>query len=126
LHGQRDEGPVTPALPPGQVGGGQQGVDFAGLQEGRGGLVVALLRDREHLLDELGVFGVAQGGVAEQRPQRGEAGVAAARAVVPVRLEVVQERGDHLGAEVVPVQGGRRLARAVLQEAQQKPERVPR
>jgi hypothetical protein len=82
----------------GQVGGGQQGVGFAGFQEGHGGLVVALLRDREHLLDELGVFGVAQGGVAEQRPQCGEAGVAAARAVAPVRLEVVQERGDHLGA----------------------------
>ena len=48
---------------------------------------------------------VAQGGVADQRTQRSQPGVATAGAVVPVRFEVVQKGGDHLAIEVLPPQG---------------------
>ena len=41
-----------------------------------------------------GVLGVAQGGVAEQRADRGQADVAGPGAVVPLGLEVVEERRD--------------------------------
>jgi hypothetical protein len=55
-------------------------------------------------LDHGGVFGVAQGGVAEQGSDRGEAQVAGPRAVVAFVLEVLQERGDRGFVEFVPVQ----------------------
>ena len=80
------------------------------------------MRDGQHLADELGVFGMAQRRVAEQRAQRGQPGVAAAGGVPAAVLEVVQERGDRLGAEIVPVQVRGGFAGALLEEAQQQPE----
>ena len=62
-------------------------------------------------------------GAPERRPQCGESGVAAACTVVPVGFEVVQERGDHLGIEIGPVERGGGLAGAVLHEGQQEPGR---
>jgi hypothetical protein len=51
-------------------------------------------------LDEGGVLGVAQGGVAEQRVDGGQPGVAGARAVVPVVAQVFQEGFNEPGVEV--------------------------
>ncbi len=58
------------------------------------GLVEAFGRDRQHALDDVGVLGVAQRGVAEQRVDRGEAGVAGPDAVAALGFEVVEERAD--------------------------------
>ena len=69
---------------------------------------------------DAGVLGVVQGDVAEQGVDRGEPVVAGGHAVVPVVLEVVQERGDQRGVEVGDVQGGRALAGAFGGEAEQK------
>jgi len=66
LHGQGDQCVIAPSLPAVPVRGGEQRIDFGGLQERHGGLVEALLGNREHLRDELSVLRVAQRGVAEQ------------------------------------------------------------
>ena len=66
LHGQHQQRTVAAALPPAQIRRGEQGVDFDGLEERHDRLVEPLLRDREHLLDQLGVLGVAQRGEPEQ------------------------------------------------------------
>ena len=50
------------------------------------------------------MLGVAQRGVAEQRVDRGEPGVAGADAVAALVLEVVQERADQRRVEIVDVQ----------------------
>ena len=81
--------------------------------------------DGEHPLDELGVFGVPQGRVGEQRPDRGQAQVAGSRPVVPVGFEMLQERADHLHVEVGPVQCGRRFPGALLDEHEQQLQRIP-
>jgi hypothetical protein len=60
-------------------------------------------RDAEHSRDDGGVLGVAQRGVAKQRPDRGEPQVASPRAVAAGVLEVVEERGDQRLVEVLPV-----------------------
>ena len=122
LHRQRDERMVSPALPPTEIGCGEQGIDLLGLEERHLCLVGALLGDGQHQGDELGVLGMTQCRVAEQRPHCGQTGVAAAGAVVAIGLEVVQERRDRLDTKVVPDEGGRCRSGAVLHEAEQEGE----
>ena len=68
--------------------------------------------------------GWLQRGVAEQGVDGGEPPVAGADRVVPVDLEVVQERGDQRRVEIGDVERGRRLAGRGGGEADQQPERV--
>ena len=65
------------------------------------------------------------GGEAEERPDRGEAKVAGARADAPCLLDLGQERGDERGVDLLECQpiGGR--AQPLLGKAQQQPECVP-
>ena len=68
--------------------------------------------DRQHALDEQRVLGVAQGGVGEQRTDRRQAQVAGPGAVVPLALEVVQERRDRGGVQGRPSRAGRASSRS--------------
>jgi len=58
LHGQGDERAVPATLPAADVGSAEEGPDFLGVKERHRCLVEALLGDRQHLPDELGVFRV--------------------------------------------------------------------
>ena len=82
---------VAPADPAVAVGAGEQGLDLLAGKEAHQGAVEALAGDGEYPLDYVGVFGVAQRGVAEQRVDRGQPVVAGAHAVAPVGFEVVEE-----------------------------------
>ena len=124
LDGQQHQGPVSSAFPPGLVRGGDQGVDLGGGQERHDPLVEPLRRDGQDALDEQGVLGMAQGGVGEQRPDRGQSHVAGPDAVAPVGFQVVEERGDRRGVQVVPVQLGGLLAGLAVHEAEQQPQGV--
>src|SRR5206468_1549232 len=78
LDGQDEHGSVAAAFPAGLVGGvDQRGGLFCGEVADRGPLD-AFGWDGQDSLDEMGVFGVAQGGVAEQGADGGEAQVAGA------------------------------------------------
>jgi hypothetical protein len=101
LDGHREQGVIAAAGPAGAVRGGQQRLGFPGSQVGHDGLVEAGGRDGQDPLDQGGVLGVAQGGVAEQRVDRGQPRVAGARAVMPVVAQVLQEGSDEPGVEVV-------------------------
>ena len=68
------------------------------------GLVVSLGRDGQDAGDHLGVLGVAQRCVAEQRADRGEPDIAGPGTVAPVAFEVIQECADQRGVQVVQVQ----------------------
>ena len=67
-----------------------------------------------------GVFGVAQRGVDEQRPDRGEAGVAGAWAVMAFVFEMIEERRHRVGIEVGPVQPRWRRAGAPCMNSRNK------
>ena len=77
-------------------------------------------RDGEHSLDRLGVFGMAQCGVAEQRVDRGEPGVAGGHAVAAIGFQMGEERGDELCVEVADVEPGRCFAGVLLREDEQQ------
>ena len=70
------------------------------------------------------MLGVAQRGVGEQRADRGQAQVAGPGAVVPLALEVVQERRDRDGVQVVPVELGGHLPGPLVHEGEQQPQGV--
>ena len=124
LNGDGEHGPVAPSFPTARVGGGEQRLGFVVGEEGDDGLVVSLLGDGEHPGDQLGVFGVAESGVAEQGPDGGEAVVAGPGRVVPVSFQMRQEGADDVGADVVEAQSARGLAGSFGHEAQQQPEAV--
>ena len=88
------------------------------------GPVVALGGDGEDPGDDRGVLGMAQGGEAEERSVRGEAGVAGPGAVVPFDFEVLQEGADQRGVEVGGVQLGGLFAGATGGEAELQPPAV--
>ena len=75
--------------------------------------------DREDPLDHGGVLGMAQGGVAEQRPDRGEPGVTGPDAHAAVGLQVGQERADQHRVQVGDVQLVRGFAGPFLGEREQ-------
>ena len=125
LDGHREQGVIAATGPAGAVRGGQQRLGLPGSQVGHDGLVEAGGRDGQDPLDQCRVLGVAQGGVAEQRVDRGQPRVAGARAVVPVVAQVLQEGSDEPGVEVVQVQVAGGGAGAGLGEGQQQAEGVP-
>ena len=124
LDGDEHQGVVAASGPARSVAWLQQRVDF-GLGEERDQPAFEPFRwDREHPLDRAGVLGVAQRRERKQRVDRREARVAGPRAVAAFALEVVEERADQLGVEVVERQPRRRPADALLAEGEQQPQRV--
>jgi len=85
---------------------------------------VAFDRDCDHPSDRVKVLGVAQGGVPREGVDRREPGVPGAGAVAAVLLEMVEERADQLGVEIVDVQLAGLLAGSLGGEREQQPERV--
>jgi hypothetical protein len=94
LGGEQDQRVVAASGPGGPVRGGEQRREFGLGEPGDQCLVVALGRDGQHPGDHLGVLGVAQRRVAEQRVDRREPGVAGPWAVAPVMFKMVQELTD--------------------------------
>ena len=121
LGGEGDHRVVAAAGPGGGVGGGEQRAEFRFGEPGDQGLVESLGRDGQDPGDRLGVLGMLQGGVGEHGVDRGEPGVAGARAVAADLLEVVQERADQRRVEVGEVELARLPAGAPGGEGEQQP-----
>ncbi len=124
LEGQQQHDPVSTSFPSGLVRCCHEGVDLGRGQERHGPLVEPLRWDREHALDEQRMLGVAQGGVGEQRTDRGQAHVPGPGAVVPLGLQVRQERRDRGGVQVVPVELRGQLPGPGVDEREQQPKGV--
>jgi len=86
--------------------------------------VEALHRHRQCPLDDAQVGDVAPGGELQERSQRREPDVAAARRVAPALLQVVQEACDELWLKVGQLNSNGRLAQGLLGKAQQQHEAV--
>ena len=75
-------------------------------------------------MDQRGVGGLSQGGVAEQGMHGDEPSVSGPDGVVAFTLEVIEERTDERRVEVGEVELAGRLAGLPLGEAEQEPESV--
>ena len=64
------------------------------------------------------------GGILQEGSKRRQTGVAAARAVLPILLEMIEEAEDQSGVKVDQRQCGRSLADLGFSEAQQQSDRV--
>ncbi len=80
------------------------------MEECHGSSVAAFRWDREHACDQRGVLGVPERAVLEERVDRAEPDVAGAGAVAAFLFEVVEERADQLGIEIVDAELVGRLA----------------
>lgn len=116
---------IAATFPSGPIGCGDQGVDLCSGEERYELLVEPLGGDGKNSLDQLGVLGVSQCRVGEQRSDRGQSQVARSRAVVTVGFEVIEKRADRLGVEVVPTQVAGLRAGCLLHEHEQQLERIP-
>lgn len=85
---------------------------------------MVLRGDCEDARDEVGVLGVTQRGVAVERVDRGQAGVARADAVAAALFEHRQERGDQLGVENADVEVAGLDLRAFVGVGQEQPHGV--
>jgi hypothetical protein len=115
---------VTAADPSGAVWRCEERVDLRRGEVADDRAVEALGRDGEHTSDEVRVLGVSQRGESEQRVDHREPGVEGPWAVVAIALEVVEERRDARGVEMLDVKRGRPLAGGLLGEGEQQPEGV--
>jgi len=125
LGGEGEHCVVAPPGPGGFVRGCEQGTDLRLGEPGDEGFFMLLGRDGQDAGDRLGVLGMAQGGVAEQGSDRGEAGVAGAGAVAPDVFEVVQEAADQRGVQVGDVELAGLFPGAAGGEPQEQPPGVP-
>ena len=103
---------------------GEQRVDLLLVEERDERSVGAFRWDREHALDVVGVFGMAQRGIPIERVDRRQAGVSGAGAVAAVGLEVIEERGDGVGVEIGDVEHRRFPPATRGGEPQQQSDRV--
>jgi hypothetical protein len=101
LHRGHEQGMITSADAGGAVGAGQQRVHLGRSQEGHQGAVASLGRDSEDSLNQRGMLRVAQCREPEQRPHRGQPGVPAGHGEPAVALDVIEERGDPRGVQIV-------------------------
>src|SRR5260370_12746927 len=102
----------------------EQRRDLLRVEEGHRPLDVALAGHRQ---DELAVeqpSGLAHGDVAEERSDRGQSGIPAARTVAPGGLDVQEEFADQVGIEVFDPELRWNLAPLLAGEPQEEPERV--
>lgn len=123
LDREGEHGVVAPSGPGAFVAGAEQRVDLFFDEVGEQVSLGPLRRDREHALDRRGVLGMLEGDVGEERMDRREAVVACCHAVVPVALEVLQERGDERCVERRDVEPARWRAGSLCGEAHQELER---
>jgi hypothetical protein len=115
---------VSAADPCSAVRGRLQGFDFWVRQIGEECALESLLRNGKDSLDDGGAGGLVQGGVAEERVQGSETGIACARAIASLMLQVIEERADERNVEVLQGDGGGWLGETLLHEGQQQAESV--
>ena len=85
---------------------------------------VALAGHGEDPLAVQQMSGLVHRDEAEEGADSGEPGIAAARSVAPLRLDVRQEVGDEVGVELLDLEPGGRFAALLAGEAQEQTERV--
>jgi hypothetical protein len=124
LDREREQGVIATSEPSILVGGGQERVDLVGGEVGDDRAVEAFGRDGEHAADQCGVLGVSQRCVAEHRVDRRQPGVPGPHAVAALLFEVIEERGDQGGVEVLELERGWLLPGPLVGEAEQQPEGV--
>lgn len=93
-------------------------------QKSKYGPVKPLHRNGQRLLDHRERGKVVMGGILQEGSKRRQTGVAAARAVVPVLLQMIEKAEDQSGVEIDQCQCNRRLADPGFSEAEQQSERV--
>ena len=96
----------------GLIGRGQQRRHFVVVQKRDERPTRALRGNGQHALNVRRVLGVTQRGVAKQRVNGREPGVAGARTVASINLQVVEKRPDERGVDVLEAE--RRRGRAGL------------
>jgi hypothetical protein len=88
---------------PGQgvaVRSGEEGTNFFCSEERHECAVKALGGDREDALNDLGMLGVPERGIAKQRADRSQADVARPHRVLALALEVIEKRADEMRVEI--------------------------
>jgi hypothetical protein len=116
LNSEHEQGVISSPEPSAPVWRSKQGVDLDRLEVTDIAAVVALVGDREDTLDQLGMLGMAERGIAEERVDRCQSRVARAGAVVPLGFEMGEEGADQLRIDVRDVELRRSLAGACLDE----------
>ncbi len=106
------------------VGRGEQRVDLWPIKELDGSALVAFARHRQNALAEECMGGLAQGHVAEEGTDCGQASVSCACGVAPLGLEVVEELADEARVEVFDPELRRGLSELFGREAQQQTEGI--
>ena len=124
LHGEGEQSRVAPPGPCHSISGGEKRSQFRFRQPGHQPPIKTLRRNGQNPFDGGGMFRMAQGGIAEQGPDRGQSGVAGAHAVLSLALQMVEEGTDQRRIEVVDVEFARRLAVPLRREDQEQPQRV--
>jgi hypothetical protein len=92
---------VAPPDPDVAVGRLQQGGGLGSVQVRDDAAMGALVGYRQYPLDRGGMSRLAVGGVAEERPDCRQPGIAGPHAVAALVLEVLEEGADQLGIEIL-------------------------
>ena len=115
---------IAPSRPCRAIRRREQRRDLVSIEERHRALHIALVGHREDTLAVQQPDGIGHRDVAEERADRGEPRVAAARPVTAHRFAVDEEVGDQIGVDVLDCELDRRLAVPSAREPQQQPERV--
>ena len=124
LDREQEQRMIAPSRPCRAIRRRQQRRDLARVEERHRAPHIALARHREDALAVQQPGWIGHRDVAEERADRGEPRVAAARAVPARRLSMKEEVGDQISVDVLDRELDRRLAVPGTREPQQQTERV--
>src|SRR5438128_1516224 len=124
LYGEHQHGAVATAFPPRPVGCLDERGGLSSGEESHDPLLESFGWDGQHSLDDGSVFRMPESAVVKQGANGGQAQIAGSRAVPAVVFEVVEEGGNDIFVEVVPLQRGRLFPSGGLHEAEKQPEGV--
>ena len=101
LRGEHQQRPITPSVPGGEVGRGDERLDLVFREPGHGATFVPLCRQLQDLLAMVQDLGFVDRDMTEEGTDGGKTDVAALRAVAAFGLEMFEKVPDKVGIDVL-------------------------
>ena len=114
---QAEKRPISLARPGSRIRRLEDRLHLLARQKSKYGPVEPLHRDGQRLLDHRERGKVVMGSILQEGTERRQTGVAAARAVLPILLQMIEEAEDQSGVEIDQRQCGWGLADPAFSEA---------
>jgi hypothetical protein len=114
LYGNEEKGPVSATCPRAWIGYGQKGLDLGPGQKLNLLAVIPLRRYGQNALRQGAVAWLVEGHIMEKRMKSRQSNISAAGGIATFFLQVIEERAEERGIQILDLQDRGRLFQTFL------------